>query len=246
MYQRAIALDPSYPSPYANLGVALQELLRFDEAADAFEAATARDPGFHTAVVEAIKVRRHICDWSRFEADQAMLLTLLAEKRDVVFMLLLMTFCSTPAEQLACARQGMARFNAVAPVPFARAASAGPIRLGYLSHDYREHPVGRLLPELFARHDRAAVSVTAYSLGPEDAGPVRQAIRANVDRFVDLHGLSDRDAAARIAADGVDILVDLTGPTSARASPSWRSARRPCRSACSAGRARWGWMPSTT
>ena len=96
-----------------------------------------------------------------------------------------------------------------APAP----AADGRLRIGYLSHDYRDHPVGRLLPELFARHDRTRVAVTAYGLGTEDAGPVRQRIREGVERFVDLHALSDREAAERIAADAIDILVDLTGPT---------------------------------
>ena len=215
IYRHAIGLDPSRPGHHANRGVALQELQRFDEAVDAFAAAVALDPGFDTAVVEAIKVRRHICDWSRYEEDRATLLRLLAEGRGGIFMLLLMTFETSAAEQLACARLGMARLNAAtAPRPAVPAPAAdGRIRVGYLSHDFRDHPVGRLLPELLARHDRSRFAVTAYSLGKEDAGAVRARIRKGVERFVDLHPFSDRDAAARIAADGTDILVDLTGPT---------------------------------
>lgn len=217
IYRHASTLDPTRPGPHANRGVALQELLRFDEAAEAFEQAIALDPDFASAVVEAIKVRRHICDWSRYDEDRRALLRILAERRDVVFMLLLMTFESTPQEQFVCARQSMARLNAgsvparlaVAPAP----SADGRLRIGYLSHDFRDHPVGRLLPELFARHDRTRVAVTAYALGTEDAGAVRQRIRAGVERFVDLHPLSDREAAHRIAADGIDLLVDLTGPT---------------------------------
>ena len=87
------------------------------------------------------------------------------------------------------------------------------LRIGYLSHDFRDHPVGRLLPELLAQHDRAAIDVSGYALGRDDPGRIRQRIARACDRFVDLHGLSDTEAAKRIRADRIDILVDLTGPT---------------------------------
>lgn len=215
-YREALAIDPSHAGAWANLGVALQELFRFDDAAQAFEQALALQPGFGAAKVEAIKIRRHICDWTRFEADRAELLALVGQSVDAVFTLLLMAFPSTAAEQLACARQHMARLVAepvgvdgrVRPPPGRR------LRVGYLSHDYREHPVGRLLPELLAQHDRGAVEVFGYALGLDDPGRVRARIRRGCEHFVDLHGLSDGDAATRIVADGIDVLVDLTGPTS--------------------------------
>jgi predicted O-linked N-acetylglucosamine transferase (SPINDLY family) len=43
-----------------------------------------------------------------------------------------------------------------------------PIRLGYLSQDLRGDVVGRLIPELIARHDRARFIVNAYCYGPDD------------------------------------------------------------------------------
>ena len=92
--------------------------------------------------------------------------------------------------------------------------SSGKIRVGYLSTDFRDHPVGRLLPELFALHDRNTIEVIGYSLGVEDDGALRQRIRQACDSFVDLHHMSDMDAARRIQADNVDILVDLSRPNS--------------------------------
>lgn len=87
------------------------------------------------------------------------------------------------------------------------------LRIGYLSPDFRDHAVGQLARGLFGWHDRQRVEVFSYSIGPADDGPVRQQIVAGSDIFRDLTGLFDRQAADRIRADGIDILIDLAGYT---------------------------------
>jgi predicted O-linked N-acetylglucosamine transferase (SPINDLY family) len=89
----------------------------------------------------------------------------------------------------------------------------GPIRIGYLSSDYHEHPTAYLIAELLERHDRARFVVHGFSTGPDDRGPSRARVIAGCDRFVDLERVAHVDAARRIAADHIDILVDLNGLT---------------------------------
>ena len=214
VYRAAIAIDPAYHSAWANLGVAYQELCRFDDAVEAFEQAVALRPDHHANLVELIKIRRHVCDWTHYAQDHARLLALIDHPSDAVFMLLLTAFPSTPEQQLVCARQHMSRFNAVTAkvVTTDRPVYERRIRVGYVSADYRDHPIGRLLPEMLAQHDRNSVEIFGYALGLDDPGRVRRRIARACDHFVDLHHLSDDDATARIRADGIDVLVDLTGP----------------------------------
>ncbi len=89
-----------------------------------------------------------------------------------------------------------------------------PLRIGYVSPDLRNHPVGRYLLPVFRCHDRAAFHVTAYShaLDPVNDS-IREEIRATVGQWREIAHLSDDDAAAQIRADGIDILVDLAGHT---------------------------------
>lgn len=214
-YRKALALRGNYAAALGNLAAGLQEQFKFDEAAEALKQAIAIDPDFDTAVVELIKIRRHICDWSEYEADERRLHDFIAQGKDLIFMLLLMSFPSTPAQQLACARLAMKRLNEstarIGPHPEPKAK--GKLRIGYLSHDFRDHPVGRLLPAFLARHDRNGFEMVGYSIGTDDPGALRQRIRQACDSFVDLHPLSNADAAGKIYADQLDLLVDLTGPT---------------------------------
>jgi protein O-GlcNAc transferase len=88
----------------------------------------------------------------------------------------------------------------------------GVIRVGYLSADFREHIMGRLLRDVFAAHDRTQVSVHLYSLTPaENEDALSAEFRALAQSFRTLAELDDASAARSIAADGVDILVDLMG-----------------------------------
>ena len=87
----------------------------------------------------------------------------------------------------------------------------GRIRLGYLSPDFRHHPTSLLLGAMLARHDRSRFEIVVYDLSADDGSEVRQRVLAGADRVVALAGDDDVGAARRIAADGVDLLIDLGG-----------------------------------
>lgn len=89
----------------------------------------------------------------------------------------------------------------------------GPLRIGYLSSDLREHAVGYLMTEVFGLHDRSQVEVFAYYCGPASTDALHAHFRDTVDHFVSIGDLDDRAAAERIAADGIQILIDLNGYT---------------------------------
>lgn len=122
---------------------------------------------------------------------------------------------SSPADQLLCARQWSQKLALPDRPAFVhhRRVARRKIRLGYLSADFRDHPVGYAMAETVERHDRARFEVAGYSYGPDDGSALRRRFEAGFDRFVDLRTMGDADAAARVNGDRVDILIDLTGYT---------------------------------
>jgi len=87
------------------------------------------------------------------------------------------------------------------------------LRLGYLSADFRLHPLASLISELIELHDRNAFEIYAYSYGVNDQSAERKRLEKAFDHFVDIRALSTLDAAKKINDDQIDILVDLTGFT---------------------------------
>lgn len=86
-------------------------------------------------------------------------------------------------------------------------------RIGYVSSDLRDHAIGYLMSELFELHDKSRVEIFAYYCGPKSDSALTNRIMAAVEHWVDIRDLSDDEAARRIAADGIDILVDVNGHT---------------------------------
>jgi len=87
------------------------------------------------------------------------------------------------------------------------------LKLGYLSADFRQHPVGYVVAELLERHDRSCFETFGYSIGLDDGSALRNRIELAFEHFVDVAPMSVYQTAKRIADDGVDILVDITGWT---------------------------------
>lgn len=92
-------------------------------------------------------------------------------------------------------------------------ANNGPLRVGYLSSDLREHAVGYLMTEVFELHRRENIEVFAYYCGIPSQDPLHRRFRETAHHFTSVTELTDAAAAQRMAADGIQILVDLNGYT---------------------------------
>jgi len=86
------------------------------------------------------------------------------------------------------------------------------LRVGYVSADFRVHPVTSFLSPILASHNRDGFEVFCYSAVPSpDAGTVK--LRALADQWREIAAMDDQAAAALVRKDEVDILVDLAGHT---------------------------------
>lgn len=102
---------------------------------------------------------------------------------------------------------------AARPAGMARRPPGRRLRVGYVAAEFRDHATAHLMAGLFERHDRERCELFAYSFGADDGSAYRKRLCDAFDRFVEIGTLGDLDAARCIAADGIDILVDLKGYT---------------------------------
>ncbi len=123
-----------------------------------------------------------------------------------------LALCDDPALQLTAARGWSASEVAgIAPLaPRPRRASRK-LRLGFVSSDFGNHPVGRLVIALLERLDRERFEVIAFVTTAE----TRDAFRLRAERAVDQFAVIDRSDPARCAqalqAEAIDVLFDLNG-----------------------------------
>lgn len=217
---RALAREPALARGHALLSDALRDLGLKQEAAECMKTVLALEPGNLEAMSHLSFEKRHVADWRDLDADVRAITRQLAAQPDglarVCAAFGLLSLPIDPVLQLGAARGESLAFTAgvtpLAPLPSGVPAGSRVV-LGFLSYDFREHPVSQLLVELFERLDRSRFEVIVLSCSPDDGSALRRRIEAAADRCVDLRGLSDDEAALRVRSERVELLFDLMGHT---------------------------------
>lgn len=102
---------------------------------------------------------------------------------------------------------------AVAPRPRWRPLAPGErLKVGYVSGDFVRHSVSYFVGPLLAHHDKSRFEVTCYhNLAWGDA--VTERFKSHGHHWVECEGVSDEHLRRRIEADGIHVLIDLSGHT---------------------------------
>ncbi len=89
------------------------------------------------------------------------------------------------------------------------------LRVGYVSADFKQHSAVHGFGPVLAGHDRARFDVHLYDVDQEPDNPEDRVQGLFRDypgaTWHDVRGYDDAALAAKIRADGIDILVDLSG-----------------------------------
>lgn len=86
-----------------------------------------------------------------------------------------------------------------------------PLRVGYVSADFCQHTVGLFVKDVLKAHDKSRIQVFAYSAGTVQDWVTNEIRAACV--FRDVSAVDDTALAEQVRADGIDVLVDLSGHT---------------------------------
>jgi predicted O-linked N-acetylglucosamine transferase (SPINDLY family) len=86
------------------------------------------------------------------------------------------------------------------------------LRIGYVSADFNRHAASYFTEPVISGHDRVGFEVYCYS-GVAKPDEITERFRALAANWRDVTRLSDEAFADSILADGIDLLVDLSGHT---------------------------------
>jgi predicted O-linked N-acetylglucosamine transferase (SPINDLY family) len=113
-------------------------------------------------------------------------------------------------------------------IPLAAPASMrrdGPMRIGFVSTDFRRHSCAHFLLPLFAAFDPARVAVICYS-DVEKPDAITARLHGLAAEWYETRGIDDGALARKIADDRIDVLIDLGGHTADNRMGVF--ARKPC------------------
>ncbi len=212
----ALRQDPDFADAHNNLGNGLLETGRLDEAARHFREAIRLKPDYVLAWNNLAKVFQGQGKIAEAIANYRTAISL-----DPGFMLahnnLIMILgysAEVPHEVLVDQAR---KFNdaVAAPLLRTRAFANTPdpgrrLRIGYVSGDFRNHAVNYFFEPLLAHHRKDDFEFFAYA-NMHLADDVTARLKRGFDHWRDIRALSDDAAADLIEADGIDILVDMSG-----------------------------------
>lgn len=192
----------------------LETLRRFDEAEGLMKRSLELRPDQPDVLQHYVHIRQKQCKWPVYEPVGEVTHNQLLVATSPLAML---SASDDPALQLLAAQRFVMHKVPAATAPplhLSGPRREGRIRIGYLSGDLHLHAVGLLTAEVFGLHDRRRVEVFGFCWSREDGSDLRRRIVQGLDHLVPIGTLDDAQAAQRIAALGIDVLVDLQGLTS--------------------------------
>ncbi|KVC98789.1 hypothetical protein WI78_12130 [Burkholderia ubonensis] len=225
-YRKAVALNPADAGACHNLSVVLLKLNRLDEALAYCRRAL--DAGAPSAsmyvnlgdilraqgnVDAAVPAYRDALALMRDDADDGA-----AEVLGRLLFSAAASACVSPADYLDDARRYgrhlAARSTRYVHDPRERAARAQgrPLRVGFVSGDLRQHPVGIFLESVLAHLDRTRIDLRVYVTSDEEDA-ITARLKPHAGGWRSIAGLAREAAARMIHDDGIDVLVDLAGHT---------------------------------
>jgi predicted O-linked N-acetylglucosamine transferase (SPINDLY family) len=229
-FRRALQLKPDFITAHNNLGNVLQDLGRLEQAVASYRRALQLKPDFVAAYNNLGIVLQHLGQFSGAEASYRQALGLEPDFDEAQGNLLFtLNYTGRPPEyHLEEARKyGRMVVKKVSSRFSAWLCTEQPqrLRVGIVSGDLYQHAVGHFLEGLLAHIDPARLELIAYPTHhKEDELTTR--IRPYFSAWKPLFGKSDEDAARLIHADGVHVLLDVSGHTAHNRLPifAWKPA----------------------
>jgi protein O-GlcNAc transferase len=211
--RRQLALSDN-PTLLSRAALLLQANDLYEESSNAFKKIIQMAPDDPALCGAALVPARFTCEWQWIELLQKKIGAWYDEDKfepPQEFPLTHLTWCADEARNLGVTLAYVGRcVPKVEPITSNTPRRvAGRIRVGYLSSDFRNHATMHLMAGLFEHHDRERFEVFAYDYTSPDVSEYRQRFLDAVEHHVPIHFMSDRQAAARISQDQLDILFDL-------------------------------------
>ena len=218
--EAASRADPAFADAHAQRGLVLQEVGRLKDAIDAHREALTLAPDMPEAWNNIGICLQGLADAAGATAAYRRAMQVRRGFTDACSNLLMgaQYDAALTAEQLrAWAAQWQATWEAAGHARLPPLAPRGGrddrIRIGYVSADFDRHPVGWFLRDVLRRHDASRFEVHCYA-SQAIRDDVTEALIASARHWSFVGEDTDEQLARRIRADGIDVLVDLSGHTS--------------------------------
>ena len=210
-YLQGIKYDPKNSYAYSNLAACYEEILDYQNAVDCYKKAFFLNKNLLQIREKLIELQPKICDWSLYNFFEEWRDDFINNTQFKGVPLSLINLKGDPYRELLLARKYFySNYQSNKKIELINQNKK--IKIGYISADFRNHPVSLLLARVIELHDKSKFEIYAYSLErEEDEMTIR--LKNAFDKFTYIGDLMDYEAINLIRKDNINIAIDLMGYT---------------------------------
>jgi protein O-GlcNAc transferase len=214
-FDKSIKIKSDDPQLHVLKAIALQSIGKIDQAILSYSQALESDKDYKYVLGWRLYAKKMICDWSNFIDDLNLLELKIKENKKVAVPLAIVSLFEDPVMQKIGSE---IHVNDLYPFnnslgPIKKSPKNKKIKIGYFSGDFREHPVGYLVTEIFENHDKSKFELFAFSTSKKIESRTRSRIEKSFDEFIDVEKFTDEKVALIARDKKIDIAIDLCGFT---------------------------------
>jgi protein O-GlcNAc transferase len=213
-FEKVLKINPNHVKGLVSIGGLHERNNESKKSINAFQKVLEIEPNNEYAIVHKLSQQKYIIDWDNMKSDILKIPTMGFNKIRIS-PLHFFALEDAPDRHHKRAKRFTQELSLVKPLTENLRPKVKPkrIRIGYVSSDFREHPVAKLISKVLETHNKETFEIYGYSIGPLVRDEINTKIKNIFDKYKHVDHLSDKDIALKIRSDEVDILIDLNGHT---------------------------------
>jgi len=208
-YLQGINLDPNNAFAYSNLAGCYEELLDYENAVDNYKKAFLLNKHLLQIREKLIIYQPKICDWSFYKYFEDWRDDFINNAQFEGSPLSFLCLKGDPKKEFLLSRKYyFSNYESTRDFEFKKQNEK--IKIGYVSADFKTHPVSILLARVIELHDKSNFEIYGYSLVKEE-DQITSRLKKAFDKFIYIGDYTDLEAINLIRKDNINLAVDLMG-----------------------------------
>ena len=208
-YLQGINLDPHNAFAYSNLAGCYEELLDYENCVYCYKKAFLLNKNLLQIREKLIMFQPKICDWSFYKYFEDWRDDFINKTKFEGSPFSFLWIEGNPNKELLLSRKYYYS-NYESNKKFELRNKNKKIKVGYVSADFRTHPVSLLLARVLELHDKSKFEIYGYSLVREE-DEITSRLKKAFHKYTFIGDCSDFEAINLIRKDNINIAIDLMG-----------------------------------
>ena len=208
-YLKGINLEPTNAFAYSNLAGCYEELLDYKNAVDNYKKAFLLNKNLLQIREKLIMFQPKICDWSFYKYFEDWRDDFINNTKFEGTPFSFFCLKGDPKKELLLAKKYYySNYKSTKKFEFKNQNEK--IKVGYVSGDFRNHPVSLLLARVIELHDKSKFEIYGYSL-VRDEDEITLRLKKAFDKYTYIGEFTDLEAINLIRKDNINFAIDLMG-----------------------------------